>query len=194
MWHSLLFFWICYLNYSSSFQLLEAPALILGLTRTPRKAWQQDSKEYINYWPCAAKRQVWITVDRWRLDTDTPTPSSSQQSRNTQPMLRWCWLTVYHAGPTSPQHRIILLCLLGGPCGQQTANPVCSVSAIKLCTTVDITVTISIFLEGNVTLYFKLNKLIIIHTMTRIYPAIRVVVRIELEDDKWHFNTQASVM
>ena len=36
----------------------------------------------------------------------------SQQTRNLQPMLVWCWPIVYDAGPTSNQHWLNISCLL----------------------------------------------------------------------------------
>ena len=37
----------------------------------------------------------------------------SQQTRDVDPMLLWCWATVFDAGPTSHQHWINVPCLLG---------------------------------------------------------------------------------
>ena len=37
----------------------------------------------------------------------------TQQTRYIKPMLGWCWLIVYYAGPTSTQHCLSLLAFAG---------------------------------------------------------------------------------
>ena len=39
--------------------------------------------------------------------------AASQQTRNIDPVLGHCWVTVCDAGPTSPQHWVNVSCLLG---------------------------------------------------------------------------------
>ena len=43
-----------------------------------------------------------------------PSSLAAQQTRNTEPMLIQCWVTVFDADPTLKQHWLGVPCLLGG--------------------------------------------------------------------------------
>ena len=48
----------------------------------------------------------------WQSDCITSLPLYSQQTQDAEPMLVWCWSSVYNAGPTSNQHWLKILCFL----------------------------------------------------------------------------------